>query len=264
MATYPDVIGLYCVQRFKGKTGGAWEQETWQIGVRLAVVAQGNLPGLDAGNVTMPARTVADQFGTQSLPDGNIQFGFSDTSATSPITDADQADIIAKFIGFQTSNRANQSSEYVWESTRIYPFFADGKSATAPTIFTPTNVNLQPSGGAMLPPDTALGVSYKSVVRGPSGRGRVFMGGIPQAVLATTGLVGSTAQAQFGGRFKGLLDGFRGINASITGARYCPVIWHRGTNTGAVIAQVRVDDELDTQRRRDQQRASVWLSYPLA
>lgn len=264
MAKYPGVIGVYLVSKFRGKAGGQWEPETWQVGVRLAVSGFAGPPGLADGNIELQSHTVADAFNSETTGDGVISYGWTGDDTPVEITQADQKAMIDQTVLWQNAIKGLLSNEYVWDSVRLYPFRQDGTSATAPTIFTPAGATYNPSGTAMLPPDVALGVSYRSVVRGPSGRGRIFMGGIPQASLGTNGLLTSAAINGHGNALKNYFQALRAINTVPgTSYRYAPVIWHRGTDTAAVIGTVRVDDELDTQRRRDRQRNSVWANFPL-
>lgn len=269
MAIHSDCRHLYATMRLKGKSGTIWQNETWQIGHRLAV--QPDLPmDPDSGRQSLPQFQVADAFVDRSDATWNIQQGFAGSLAGgSVVTDADQDAIAKGYFDFLTALKTNLYLGFALDSVRLYPVGADGKSRTAPSIYTPKVTTQNPTGVNGAPPDVAVAISYTTATRGVKGRGRVYLGGLSVAAIAGSGTL--AARDTICQQAAALLTAWRDIGGLPTQMTYTPVLWHRkgdklgvedGTY-GSPIRLVRVNDHFDTQRRRDRQVDPVWSTVAL-
>lgn len=269
MATHNDARHLYATCRLKGKAGTVWQSETWQIGHRLAVSDSSPLDP-DSGRQQLTEFSVSDAFVDRSNAEWNIAQGFAaNAHMGATITDADQDAIVNGYYDFLVTIKALLASQFVVDSVRIYPVGADGKSRTAPSVYTPKVTTANPTGVNALPPDVAVAVSYGSATRGVKGRGRIYLGGLSTSTVAASGLLGSPGA--FGTAATALLTHWRNIAKLPGQAAFTPILWHRkgdklnvedGTY-GSPIRIVRVNDHADTQRRRDRQVTPTWTTYNL-
>lgn len=276
MATYTNVSHIYVTWRMMAKAGSPWLGETWQSGLRLYV---GSLKPLDTGRID-PVSNVAsckDASLTRSITNWSIQQGWAGADVGgSIITDSDK-DAIVGAVGTMLANRApNLAAEYELESVRLYPIASPdtatvtyGNSCTAPDIYEPSVTTFDPAATTMQPPQEAYVTSLYSAVRGPSGRGRFYWGGIATNNMSHDGLIIAARGDDFRNAVVGLCNGIRAIDGGVGAYRYTPVIWSKGaTSTGpansfSVISNVRTNDEFDTQRRREDQRDPVWTTTNL-
>lgn len=269
MATHGDCRHLYATMRMKGKVGTVWQDETWQIGHRLAVVP--DLPlDPDSGRQELPTFSVADAFVDRSTADWTIQQGFAGNLAGgSVVTDADQDEIAKGYLTFLTALKTYLYNGFTLESVRLYPVGTDGKSRTAPSIYTPKGTAQNPTGVNAAPPDVAVVVSYQTATRGVKGRGRIYLGGISVSAIGGTGLLAPRDPIMTAA--VALLTQWRSIGGLPTQMTYTPVLWHRQGDKlgvedgryGSPIRVVRVNDHFDTQRRRDRQVQPQWSSTAL-
>jgi len=122
----------------------------------------------------------------------------------------------------------------------------------------------------MLPPDVALAVSLATGTRGPSGRGRMFLGNLNSTNATNTGLITQAASDVLGNATTELFRALRDINSAgiPSDVRFSPCVYTKTPNKGggnadtaSIINHVRISDEFDTQRRRDHQRQDNYSSY---
>jgi len=285
MAVYNECYSLYCAIKYEAKAGSPWAGEMWQTGLRLIANTAGQYP-VSAGRVEPESFAVQDSAASRETTNWSIAQGWSGvTVGGSTITDADVDDILSKIHDFATTLRADGTGNYVClnaqyrlKEVRIYPMlkgggspFKPGKTATAPVIATAKGTSADGIGTNAMPPDTALAISLGTGSRGPSGKGRMFVGSLSTAVAASTGLVAPLFGDVIKGAASALINGIRDINAGAGMGEffYCPVIYTRvpskaglNADTASVISLVRLSDEFDTQRRRDQQRLDTFTNGP--
>lgn len=256
MATHDNCLGINAQIRYLGKAGSPSVGETWQTGIRVGWFSDGTLPSLDAGRETMRLESVNDAAVARDTTNLNVEQGWAGTGGFNTPTDAEQDDIAEAFYAWAVAIKVRLGNQYVLGDIRLYPFLANGNSATAPSLYTPKTTNANPTGTSTLPLDVALAMSMVTTVRGPSGRGRMFIGGLEQSVLNAYGGVNPVAAGVFREATRDLLDTLR--NSGIDQMGYTPVIHTRGTNTGSVINAVRNNQVFETQRRRDAQVPKTW------
>lgn len=274
-----EAYSLNVSYRWQAKPASVWAGESWQTHLRLFV--SNSVEALGAGRVEPTSFGVLDASTTRTADNWSISQGWSGTGALGGgvvVTDYDIDAILSATKTWLTNTKTLFNNQYTFEGVRIYPMlkgggtpFKAGVSATAPIIATRTDTTLDPSATSALPPDVALAVSLGTGTRGPSGRGRMFLGGIASTQLNTNGLINDAGNVAFGGNTESLLEAYRAIEGSGANvARFTPVIYtsrpnKSGSNadTGSVINLVRISDEWDTQRRRDRQRNDVYTNYAL-
>ena len=273
------VYSLNCSLRWKAASGSVWAGETWQTHLRLLV--EDTALDLSSGRVDPVEFGVSDASVVRQEDIWDIDAAWVGRGAVlgdRVVTDADINAILDAFKTYIQSTAAYFNTQYVFDSVRIYPMlkgggtpFKAGVSATGPIIATPTGTQLNPSGAGSMPPDAAIAVSLGTGTRGPSGRGRMFLGGLATTALGSDGRIAASYVTEFGNSAEQLLEDLRAIETGgPTGCRFTPVIYTSRPNksganadTASVINTVRMSDEWDTQRRRDRQRADVYTALPL-
>lgn len=256
MATHSDCLGINAQIRYLGKAGSPSVGETWQTGLRIGWFAAGDLPSLDGGRVTMRPTSVNDAAVGRETTNFNVEQGWAGAGGIDTPTDDEQDDIAEAFYAWAVEIKGLLGNQYVLGDVRLYPFLANGNSATAPSLYTPKTTGGNPTSTSTMPLDVALAMSMASTVRGPSGRGRMFVGGLTHTLLSNTGQVASTPVNLLRNHTVGLLDTLR--NSGVAQMGYTPVIHTRGTETGSVINAVRNNNVFETQRRRDAQTPKTW------
>lgn len=272
MAEFQGVTHLYASVRYQGKSASIYGLESWQVGWRIAMNADNPLP-VEAGRIELADWPVQDSFVARDNATFNIEQGFSGVTVSGvTITDADQDAIAQSIYEWCTAIKAFTSANYTVDTIRLYPVGADGKSKTAPSIYTPKVTTGNPTATTMLPPDVAIAISTVTATRGPKGRGRVFMGAPAVTTIDGQGSVTGSVRTSLANATADLFDSWRGRGNALGAMSFSPIVWHRegdkagieDGNHGSPIRAVRVDDRCDTQRRRDRQVANNWTVVPLA
>lgn len=273
MAIIPNCSHLYATAKWSGVPNGSWSGESWQIGIRLSVSP--TIPDTSSGVIDLGAFEVQDAAVTRTVTGWDVDAAWSGVSqGLNTITDSDQDDIVNALILPFSDHNTQFSSQYQLEVVKLYAVHkaADGRWLSgAPNAYFRTSA-LIGSAAAMLPADSAAVMSFYSATRGVKGRGRVYLGGLAQAVLENDGRFKVDFQNALGQGFADMFSDIRAINDGGPGYRYAPMIWHRpgdkagledGTR-GSIISRVEVNDIVDTQRRRDRQAIPDWRSYQVA
>lgn len=256
MATHSDCLGINAQIRYVGKAGTPSVGETWQTGIRIGWFSDGTLPSLSAGRETMRLTSVNDAAVARDTTNLNVEQGWAGVGGTNTPTDGEQDDIAEAFYAWADACKARFGNQYVLGDIRLYPFLANGNSATVPSLYTPKTTGANPTSTSTMPLDVALTMSLVTTVRGPSGRGRMFLGGLTHTLLGDDGRVAATPAGTLRTATATLLNTLR--NSGIDQMGYTPVIHTRGTNTGSVINAVRNNNVFETQRRRDAQTPKTW------
>lgn len=250
-----------------------WQGETWQTGIRTAVDFVSGPWSFDQERRTPSPFDVKVSGTAQTWDDWAIQRGWSGAQGPglNAITDNDKNDIVTQVTELLTATKGQQCGAYRLADIRMYAIGPDGKSLTAPDIYTDTKNRFVGTGKDTLPPEMSIAISTQSVWRGPSGRGRMFYGGLGTNTLDTNGLIKAASGTVFATAGKHLFDGIRAINTGVPAgsASFTPIIWSKSggkntaPNTAVAIRAVRVGDEFDTQRRREQGRRDVYQRLDL-
>jgi len=259
--------------RLKGDAGTAMALETWQVGWRFAMSETDPIP-LDTGRAQLDTYSVADAIVARTVTNYSVAQGFAGDTGLggSTITDGDQDALVAAAHAWLVALKSWSWVGYDLDTIRLYPVGPDGKSRTAPSVYTPTGTTQNPTGTNGMPQDVAVAVSTQTATRGVKGRGRVFVGGQIVSNVGTLGQVNSSYVSQLLTSTKTMLDAARAIGGIGGQLSYSPIVWHRtgdklgiedGTY-GSAVRGIRVDDRFDTQRRRDRRVSRTWTPAALA
>ncbi len=243
------------------------QSESWQFGVRLALVAGdvdpiGSLPTNWEVQPDAISRTE-----THWNIDGNWQIANLVPPGTFHADDYlnDQvAPAVSAFLG-GTPCSSNLKTEYA----KIYPIGTpDGRAIPAPPYASGTPVALTwtssfPTGGSgsnYLPLQCSVGVSWRTPQIGRRGRGRIFLPPMTVAGVDAQGFLSSTQQTNTRDSAVAFLEAlaFDGSGGNPWHVR--PIVTGAPWTTYGVITQVRVDNVIDTQRRRRRQLEGSILS----
>lgn len=263
MSSHAAITHLYVVARYTGKAGGAWAGETSQFGFRFGITFADQRPSITQGEWTLPTHSVDDTAATETHGNFSVNYGFKNTTGSLAYSQAQQNTVLAYVDTYLTAVKGLLYNGYELDQVRLSPVKADGSSPVAPTIATPTGATMDPTGSYALAPEVAVCVSTSSVLRTRAGRGRWYFGVLSRDMLDTTGIVNSTSRTTLLNASAAMLQSARGTGNDPGTAIEVPIIWHRGTNTAAVISSVRIDDKFDSQHRRQNARPSNWASVAL-
>lgn len=271
MATYNNANQILMSVRYKANPASTWSGETWSFGVRLWAY-EGQPPPYGIGRMSAMNFDVADSQVTRTVGDFNVEQGFSGGGGNGTLTDADQDYFVNKTATFLSNTSVNLGNVWLLDSIRLYPCGADGKSLTAPSIYTTGVTTFNGKATSNLPPDTSVAFSWNSATRGPSGRGRIFLGGLGSPWLENDGLVKTSVRNS---QMSWAATWLRDLRRTMEGFPFdywclVPAIWTKNAtqggaaaNTASMISGVRISDEFDTQRRRDRQRKDTYVSVAL-
>ena len=272
MADYVDATHLHVTARYAGASVEPVAAETWQIGFRLAV--QNDVPiNKNAGRVKLPNFTVSDAYVARTITGWNVEQGFAGSSSgPANVTDADQDTIVTNLAGFLGTIRGDLSDQYDLETIRVYPIAKNGRSLTAPSVYSPTGAAQDGSHASAMPPDVALAVTLDTSTRGVKGRGRFYLGGLAPTMMDTSGQAANAKLTIILDAAKTMFDNWRAMSGGIGDISCTPIIWHRKGDKAAIedgtfgspIRSIRMDRRFDTQRRRDRQVWSDWTDRALS
>lgn len=256
---------LYLTWRWAAKNTSAWPGEIAVCGLRIMCTGNGDaVPGLGEGTVTMNPFLVNDASTSSSTTNLNkTQVWAGDGGGSINVTDGDQDGLAEACYAFNNSVSTFLTTQYQLQDIRLYAVGDDGKMVgNGPCLYVPKTTK---SGGSSVSwqPQQSLVMTLKSAAPGRKGTGRFYVGPLTTSQMGTDGLVAGSFIPTFGGLGQTFLNAIRAIG-TIASTRYTPVIYHRGTVTGAVINTVRVGDEWDTQQRRRHQRKETYSAYGLS
>lgn len=271
MAVIDTANHLYITCRFKGVDTITWKGETWQYGVRVRVGS--NQVGLTDGVVDLPVFSTQDAAVQRNTADWSVDQGWSGvTVGSNAVTDGDTDALVDAIASPFLDSKSSLSVAFELDVVKVYAVHEapDGRWLSGvPNAYYPI-AKQAGSVNTSLPPDNALVVSFYTATRGVKGRGRVYMGSLPQSALDQYGRFGSQIQDKLGQGFADAFEDVRNIGGTLN-MKYSPIVWHRpgdklGLEDGtraSVISRVEVNDIVDTQRRRDKQADVNWRSFPV-
>lgn len=99
--------------------------------------------------------------------------------------------------------------------------------------------------GDSLPPSVTVVIARRTFDRGPAGRGRIFLPGVPEA-WHDSGAITDAGAAIIQAKMDDLL-----LPLTEGGNTLIPVLWHRGLNTSTAVEIWTFDRVLRSQRRRE-------------
>lgn len=249
-------------------TAAPWADERAQIGVRLAIVSDSNIPS--AGSpFTIPAGNgdVEIAGGTTNGTHGVLSEAFTarmgGVGSTFNMDPARQVDLAEDFWTFLDATKGLLHTSWSWTHVKIAPVLADGHygfTGAATYDFTADIVGT--TAGAVLPPEVAACVSWRAPISGRSGRGRMYIPGVASTSLATNGTIHANSRdtlSAAAATFVANLDDAPGADEQGT----ILMVTSAGKATGVRPSQVRVGDHFDAQRRRQHQAVETYTTVTL-
>lgn len=234
--------------------------ETWQVGVRLALVmgavdAVGTLPS----NWDVVAQNVNRTESNWTI-EGNWKIASLTPPASFNADDYLNDQVAPAWSTFLASTIC--SDKVKTTQAKIYPINAPlGHVIPAPPYAHGTPMTLSwtssfpvgGSGSGMLPLQNSFAVSWRTGQVGRRGRGRIFMPPTTTAALDTHGFFSSTFQTNARNAAVAFLEDLAITPVEPTGPHVRPIVTGSPWAQYGVISQVRVDNVIDTQRRRRRQ-----------
>lgn len=252
MATFLQVTAV------GGYFSGTWSGETAQCNWTL-IPADEDPRTTKVVNQDVVEFAYDDSAASGSWDHGNFTRGFGGDILTE---DAQKA--IANAVWeWMDDTKALTVAEFQWSQVILSLMQYD---AVPPTgwgqLYEPSTFNNVPKVGAgpaspFLPPQSAICVSHYTAGSGGRNRGRTF---IPfhWASGLTGQLVSATVQTTLFNATDTLFDTFAGITLGSSGKFLTPSVVSRAHRTYSTITEVRIGDEVDTQRRRRNFRSEVY------
>lgn len=144
---------------------------------------------------------------------------------------------------------------------KLSPINASGAVIGGRTCLSEANTSLTGAQtGNRLPPQLSVGVSWQTPVIGRRGRGRIYLPSNASSQLTSAGRLDTTPQGNSRDQAITLLEGLAYAATGPSDAHVKPIVTGDPWTDYGVITSVRVGDILDTQRRRRDQLAEVYVS----
>lgn len=249
-------------------TAAPWADERAQMGLRLAVVTEGEVPAKGApftipagnGEVELDGGVLAGTHGTLSR---TWKARMGPVGSVYNADAARQVDIAEDVWTFLNAIKGMLHNSWSFTHVKIAPILADGKygfpGAASYDFSTPI---VGTTAGTPLPPEVAVAVSLRAPISGRTGRGRMYVPGIASTSLATNGTVISNtrdALALAGKTLLNSLDDAPGLD--VWGL--VTMVTSAGKATAVRPSQIRVGDHFDAQRRRQHQAVETYTAQTL-
>lgn len=238
-----------------GYTDPQLSAETWQVGVRLALVFGTVDPVGILPNNWAPSAATVNRTETNWTITSNWRVSAGSGTFNPDDYLNDQA--APAFSSWVTSNYFSSPARL--NELKLFPIGAPtGRSVPAPPYAQGSPCLLtwtanHPTGtgsGNPLPLQVAAVMSHRTSQIGRHGRGRMFMPALSTGALDTHGLISSAAQTAMVTAQVALLEALKLTNLGVGSANIRPIIVGKPWTNYAVINRVQADNIPDTQRRR--------------
>lgn len=241
---------------------GEWTNTTWsgefaQIGMRLAIENEGELP--PKGGFFVPFSGHGDVGSTSGSTSGThgtlAQAWTARLGAAGSSENADgawQTDLAEDVWTFLNAAKFYQSDGFRWTHVRIAPLLADGKYGAPASVYTFTAPLVGSRSGSFLPPEVALACSFRANVIGRKGRGRFYFPAISTQYCDANGLADSTMRTALLGYVQTLVTNLE--NAPGTEVM-TPLLMVTSAGSANAVrpSESRIGSHWDVQRRRQAQ-----------
>lgn len=246
-------------------SSGPWVGEAGQFGLRLPFAPIIGAP--DKGAIFTPygnGDVVIDQ-GSQAGANGTLTRTWTarigptgseqDANATLQI---DLAEDLRTLLG---SISAFQSNAWRWTHVKMAPVAANGDTVQSSSVYTFTT----PIAGGVAttsPPQLALAMSLRADIIGRRGRGRIYLPGLAQGILATDGTVASSSASTLRTAFKTCIDALQNLPGTPDAIPIVSVM-SPGSATAVRPSQIRTGNRFDTIQSRRRQVAETYTTLAL-
>lgn len=246
-----------------GYTDSALSAETWQVGVRLAVVFGTVDPVGTLPNNWDPVALAVNRTETHWTITSNWTVHGPGVSVFSPddYLNDQAAPAFATWMAgvpFTSSLQLDQ--------LKISPIGTDGHVVPAPpyshgtpcTLAWTSSYPVGTNGGQVLPLQNSLVASHRTAQVGRHGRGRMFLPSITASALNSAGLIDSSTAPSIATHQAALLEALSYTGSGVGALAVRPIVTGKPWVNYGVINTVRVGNVMDTQRRR---RRSIPETY---
>ncbi len=200
-------------------------------------------------NEALPAFAAVPTGSTDTTTHMNVSFGAAGVGA---YTEANQKLVLELGWTFLDSINTYQVDDFSWNEIRLSAFESDGTVVNGATVGTITAPVAGAASSLGLPPQTAVVCSHRTGGRGPRNRGRNYMPMHTTSGLQSDALVLAALKTNLNNYTKAVIDGV----AAISGWN-CAVVSSTHQTYSDIVA-VSVGDEIDTQRRRRNDRRETY------
>jgi len=160
---------------------------------------------------------------------------------------ADLDDVIIATLAFWNDLKASIHNTYVLNNiTATDVHVANGTQ----TILPLTTGNVGSAGGDAAAANAAACISLRTNFTGRSFRGRMYIGGLPNAALQNAQNLTTTAAAAYAGYMSDFIDALNAINMTLVVVSRFAAGVARVVNLATEIISIIVDTKVDSQRRR--------------
>jgi hypothetical protein len=249
---------------------GDWDDtelaaETWQVGIRLALVFGSVDPVGTLPNNWAPTAQNISRTETHWTITGNWDVGYGPGFHPDDYLN-DQA--APAFAAWLSDSGVATSSKCRIREIKLSPIGTDGNLIPAPPYSAGTPCLLSytssyPTGATsstLLPLQNALVMSHRTAQIGRRGRGRVFRPGLTTPAINSHGHVDSSVQASFLSAHVSLLEALSYSDTNPTGPHLRPIVTGSPWTQYGVINSVKVGSVPDTQRRRRRSLPETYLT----
>lgn len=249
-------------------TAASWLGEKAQMGLRIAVFSDGEVPAKGAffslspehGNVAVDTGTLAGTNGTLTKT-WTARLG--PTGSTENADGTWQVDLAEDMRTFLVALAATQYTGFRWTHIKIAPIEANGDYAAPSATYQFTTPVVGGSTGSFaLPPEVALAVSLRAPVIGRRGRGRMYLPGLCTAWLADQGVVNPTPRGTVQTALVALVGNLENA-PGLEEQHPTVVVMSAGSGVAVRPSEVRIGNHHDVQKRRQQQVAETFTSTAL-
>nr|CRY95220.1 hypothetical protein [uncultured prokaryote] len=205
-------------------------------------------------NEALPEFAAVPSGGTDTTTHMNVTFGSSGIGAW---TEANQKLALELGWTFMDAVDVYQVDDFRWTEVRLSAIEADGSVVNGATVGALTSVIPGTATTLTLPPQTAVVCSHRTGGRGPRNRGRNYLPLHTTGGLTTDALVLAALKTNLNNYTKNFVQGIQAItgwNCAVVSATH---------QTYSDITAVSVGDEIDTQRRRRNERRETYQTLNL-
>lgn len=251
----PQFTHAYAVLLGEHRPGTGWEGETAQVGFRLAVWPGATEPDVDAA---LPVRDYTSGF--EAYSDDNFQGSIGWHGEGEYWSTPDQIAVATAARAWADALKGKMFNGFQWTALKLSPISPGGKVSGNPTHLA-FKTRVTGIGTTALPPQMSVACSFRAIVPGRRGRGRVFFP-MPEApVLTADGKLAPDAITAFGTKTVDLVEAFNAIGSPGVTTRL--VVTSADATTYVLPSHVRIGNHLDTQRRRRAQVRETYSQFDL-
>lgn len=249
-------------------TESPWADERAQIGLRLALQDDDNMPAKGApftinanhGDVALETGATAGTNGTLSQTWTARLGGIGSTENADA---AWQIDLAEDFRAFLYTIRDHIDTAFSWTHIKIAPILADGNYGfPGASTYDFTTALAGTAAGNMMPPEVACAVSLRAPISGRTGRGRFYLPAFGTAMAASNGTVSSTVRASLASAMVTLVTALEDSPGDEV-ISPCVMVTSAGKATAVRPSEVRIGDHFDAQRRRQHQAVETYTTSAL-